>query len=410
MSEQLQIKKQNLILNQITAGGGSKNTTAGISNSALADVMSGKKNPTSRMMGHRQDLAPSIEAKMSKAFGVDFSALKLYMSDVMAETKTEGMASGNTVVLPSDINLNSLEGQAVLGHELSHIYAQSRGIGLGHTGLYNNEALERQADMEGMMAARGMSVFGDTSSMTESQGMLSFSELTPIGFGMSATAGAPMQAKDKDDGPAPEDDAQNQRAGWRTVVGGGIGHIGNLVSIGGLVANAANPIGFGLSKAYDATEGSKSIGGKIGHGALGVLSTIANAPGIILNGLGYLLRGFGKGIYNGGQRWNEGTEDIIDDDQKGALLGSNAKKVYKPDFAKLSAIPSIAQHSANNFLTGGGSGKDSIWSNIKHFFTRKKTMKKAEDADMAGKIFDGRRVLEPDNESQNGYYEEGFDI
>jgi len=170
-------------------------TTAGIPNSALIDVLSGNKAPTSEMMGHRQNLAQSIQTKMSKAFGMDFSNLQLYQSDMMSETDTKGMASGNKVVLSSDINLNTLEGQAILGHELSHIHAQSQGEGLGNSGLYHNEALEQRADAEGMMAARGMNIFGETSSMSEAPGMVSFDSLTPIGGGMSATAGSPMQAK-----------------------------------------------------------------------------------------------------------------------------------------------------------------------------------------------------------------------
>jgi len=173
----------------------SANTT--IPNSVLCDVISGYKRPTSEMMGHRTDLAPSIQAKMSKAFGMDFSNLSLYKSDVMKDTGNKGMAQGNSVVLSSDINLNTLEGQAILGHELSHIHAQSMGIGLGHSGLYTNDALERQADTEGMMAAKGMNIFGESSSMDMGTGMLSFDSLTPIGSGMGTTAGAPMQAKDK---------------------------------------------------------------------------------------------------------------------------------------------------------------------------------------------------------------------
>jgi len=166
-----------------------------IPNSVLADVLSGKKKASNEMMGHKTNLAPSIQAKMSKAFGMDFSNLAIFSSDYMAETGASGMAQGNKVVLSSDINLNTLSGQAVLGHELSHIHAQSLGIGLGNAGLYNNAALEQQADMEGMMAAKGMSISGEYSGMDMGSGMLSFDSLSPMGAGMSSTAGAQCRLK-----------------------------------------------------------------------------------------------------------------------------------------------------------------------------------------------------------------------
>ena len=41
--------------------------TNGIPNSALQDVFAGKRHADSSMMGHSQNLAPSIAAKMSQA-------------------------------------------------------------------------------------------------------------------------------------------------------------------------------------------------------------------------------------------------------------------------------------------------------------------------------------------------------
>jgi len=103
------------------------------------------------------------------------------------------MAQGNKVVLSSDVDLNTMEGQAILGHELSHVRAQSMGIGTGN-GLLQDASLEHQADTEGMLAARGMSIGGESLGMSMGLGMAGMEGLSPIGAGLSATAAAPMQA------------------------------------------------------------------------------------------------------------------------------------------------------------------------------------------------------------------------
>ena len=175
-------------------------TTNGIPNSAMQDVLSGRAHATSQMMGHSQNLAPSIAAKMSRSFGMDLTGMQVYRSDAMVGSGMEGMASGNKVVLSSDVDLNTTAGQAVLGHEISHIRAQSQGIGMGNSGLYENAALEHQADTEGLMAAQGKSIYSDGAmdmggGMQYGLGMQGVEGLTALGGGMSASAGAPMQAK-----------------------------------------------------------------------------------------------------------------------------------------------------------------------------------------------------------------------
>ena len=173
--------------------------TNGIPNSALLGVLQGNRKASGEMMGHKRNLAPSIAAKMSQAFGMDLTGMQFYQSDAMAGTGMKGISQGNKVVLSSEVNLNSGEGQAVLGHELSHIHAQSQGVGMGHSGLYNNAALEAKADREGIMAARGLPIYGDSTfenpGMSYGLGMKGVEGLTPISGGLSASAGAPMQAK-----------------------------------------------------------------------------------------------------------------------------------------------------------------------------------------------------------------------
>ena len=173
--------------------------TNGIPNSALADVFAGKRQADSSMMGHSQNLAPSIAAKMSQAFGMDLSGMQVYRSDAMVGSGMQGMAQGNKVVLSSDVDLNTTAGQAILGHEISHIHAQSQGIGTGHSGLYENAALEHQADTEGLMAAQGKSIYSDGAmdmggGMQYGLGMQGVEGMTTLGGGMGMSAGAPMQA------------------------------------------------------------------------------------------------------------------------------------------------------------------------------------------------------------------------
>ena len=116
--------------------------TNGIPNSALLSVFEGKTKSTSQMMGHKENLAPSVAAKMSQAFGMNFMDMQIYRSDAMKGTGMQGLTQGNKVIISSDVDLNTTRGQAVLGHEFSHVHAQSQGIGMGHSGLYENASLE----------------------------------------------------------------------------------------------------------------------------------------------------------------------------------------------------------------------------------------------------------------------------
>ena len=177
--------------------------TNGIPNSILQQIFAGTRKADASMLCHSETLAPSIAAKMSRAFGMDVSGVKISRSDTMAGTGMKGLAQGNRVVLAPDVDLNTMEGQAILGHELSHIHAQAMGIGMGHAGLLQDASLEHQADVEGMRAARGLFASREGGmemglGMSYGLGMKGLEGLTPLSGGMSASAGAPMQAKKPD--------------------------------------------------------------------------------------------------------------------------------------------------------------------------------------------------------------------
>ena len=146
-------------------------------------LRSGAAQPTAEQMGHRVDLPDAMRAKMEDAFGADLSAVKLYESQSVADAGAKAMTQGaNIAFAPGMLDFTSFGGQALLGHELSHVVSQARGEVTGG-GFLNDHALEARADREGAMAAAGETVAMPTAAL---------STVT------AASAAGPMQAKDKD--------------------------------------------------------------------------------------------------------------------------------------------------------------------------------------------------------------------
>ena len=132
---------------------------------------------------HRVDLPDAMRAKMENAFGADLSAVKLYESQAVADAGAEAVAQGSSIAFaPGRLDFSSFGGQALLGHELSHVVSQARGEVTGG-GFLNDHALEARADREGAMAAAGRQVY--TGPVT---GAMS-------GASPSPAVAAPMQAK-----------------------------------------------------------------------------------------------------------------------------------------------------------------------------------------------------------------------
>ena len=119
--------------------------------------------------GRPVDLPAAIQSKMESAFGADLSGVKLYESQAVADAGADALAQGSHIAFaPGQLDLVSMRGQALLGHELSHVVSQARGEVRG-SGLLENHALEARADREGMMAAMGQSIYpGATASPGES--------------------------------------------------------------------------------------------------------------------------------------------------------------------------------------------------------------------------------------------------
>ncbi len=171
--------------------------------SPLDALRSGAAAPTAEQMGHRVDLPDAMRAKMENAFGADLSAVKLYESQAVADAGANAVAQGaNIAFAPGMLDFSSYGGQALLGHEISHVVSQARGEVTGG-GFLNDHALEARADREGAMAAAGESVAMPTAAM---------SSVT------AAAAAGPMQADKKAEKAQARHDAASMRTDFNNHI------------------------------------------------------------------------------------------------------------------------------------------------------------------------------------------------
>ena len=146
-------------------------------------LRTGAAKPTSEQMGHRVDLPDAMRSKMENAFGADLSGVKLYESQAVADAGANAVTQGSKIAFaPGKLDFSSYGGQALLGHELSHVVSQQRGEVRGG-GFLNDHALEARADREGAMAAAGQQIALPTAAMSSAT---------------AAPAAAPMQASKAD--------------------------------------------------------------------------------------------------------------------------------------------------------------------------------------------------------------------
>ena len=135
-------------------------------------------------LGHQVDMPTVMREKMEGAFGMDLSRVKLYENKAVGKAGAEAVTQGSNIAFaPGKMDFTSTHGQALLGHEISHVASQAKGEVKG-SGLVNDSALEARADREGLMAARGESV-------TSGHGGAS----AALSTASAASAAGPMQAK-----------------------------------------------------------------------------------------------------------------------------------------------------------------------------------------------------------------------
>jgi hypothetical protein len=113
----------------------------------------------------RSAMPEPVRAKMEKSFGTDFSDVSIHTESAQAKNlKALAYAQGSQIhFAPGQYNPDSASGQALLGHELTHVVQQrvgrvptpkqSKGLPINA-----NPALEQEADRLGAKAAQGQQV------------------------------------------------------------------------------------------------------------------------------------------------------------------------------------------------------------------------------------------------------------
>ena len=150
----------------------------GMSNSAM---ISGGA-PIASAMGRSVSMPASLRQRMENSFGADFSGVKFFESQQVADNGADAvtLGGGNVGFAPGKLDFSSKQGQELIGHELAHVVSHARGEVTGH-GFLGNASLEAQAERQGEMAAAGQSVYTGP--------------VTPLSASTVASAEGPMQAK-----------------------------------------------------------------------------------------------------------------------------------------------------------------------------------------------------------------------
>ncbi|MGN0650627.1 MAG: DUF4157 domain-containing protein [Oscillospiraceae bacterium] len=150
----------------------------GMSNSA----MQSGSTPSASAMGRSVSMPASLRQRMENSFGADFSGVKFFESQQVADNGADAvtLGGGNVGFAPGKLDFSSKQGQELIGHELAHVVSHARGEVTG-SGFLGNASLEAQADRQGEMAAAGQSVYSGP--------------VTPLSASTVASAEGPMQAK-----------------------------------------------------------------------------------------------------------------------------------------------------------------------------------------------------------------------
>ena len=236
--------------------------------------------------GRRVDLPAAIQSKMENAFGTDLSGVKLYESQAVADAGADALAQGSHIAFaPGQLDLVSMHGQALLGHELSHVVSQARGEVRG-SGLLENHSLESRADREGMMAAMGQSIYPGAAA-------------TPGAAAVCASAGmsGPVQARRRRRhkpepvpyGPENRPSATDRRLGADGIGGDSLG--GNLLHVGLEATNKFNNFSSTVEALASQWEDKSYVLGKFGakagalndSTAMGHASALTSSIGTVKN-------------------------------------------------------------------------------------------------------------------------------
>jgi hypothetical protein len=104
--------------------------------------------------------------KMNRAFGADFSSVRVHQDERAAGLGARALTQGNEIhFAPGQYDPDSQTGQELIGHELAHVVQQRQGRVTANahseSGPVNvDSTLEAEADRQGAEAARGLLVGG----------------------------------------------------------------------------------------------------------------------------------------------------------------------------------------------------------------------------------------------------------
>ncbi|MDX2098375.1 MAG: DUF4157 domain-containing protein [Leptolyngbyaceae cyanobacterium bins.59] len=108
-----------------------------------------------------QPLPQKVQTKMEKSFGTSFSDVRIHEGPQAKSVGALAYTQGSRIhFAPGQYNPESMSGQALLGHELTHVVQQRAGrvpVATQNKGIPINAdpALEQEADDMGAKAARG---------------------------------------------------------------------------------------------------------------------------------------------------------------------------------------------------------------------------------------------------------------
>jgi Domain of unknown function (DUF4157) len=150
--------------------------------------LQGTLDEPARLPGHGggAEMPDAVRAKMERSFGADFSQVRVHEGPHVAGLGALAYTQGTDIhFAPGQYQPESQHGQALLGHELTHVVQQSQGRVAATrqakgVRINDDAALEREADELGARAARGEPVDANAAA-------------APRHVVLNGTAAAPMQ-------------------------------------------------------------------------------------------------------------------------------------------------------------------------------------------------------------------------
>jgi len=100
-----------------------------------------------------------VRKSMERSFGASLGSVRLSEAPELASAGLEAVARGDDILFaPGRLDLDSKQGLALLGHELTHVLQQRAGQVRSEGGINADAALEAEANRHGGLAAEGLRI------------------------------------------------------------------------------------------------------------------------------------------------------------------------------------------------------------------------------------------------------------